>query len=72
LHNEELHILHASRNIIRQIRSRRMRRAGACGTHRVEGKLYRVLVGKPEERRPLPRPRRRWEDGIRRDLKEIG
>jgi hypothetical protein len=38
----------------------------------MEGKLYRVLVGKPEEKRPLPRPRRRWEDGIRRDLKEIG
>jgi hypothetical protein len=46
---------------------------GACGT-RIGGeiKVYRVLVGKPEGKRPLGRPRRRWEDGIRIDLREIG
>jgi hypothetical protein len=37
-----------------------------------EGKVYKVLVGKPEGKRPLGRPRRRWEDGIRMDLREIG
>jgi hypothetical protein len=37
-----------------------------------ERKLYKVLVGKPERKRPLGRPRRRWEDGIRMDLREIG
>jgi hypothetical protein len=42
---------------------------GACGTH---GRVYKVLVGKPEGKRPLGRPRHRWEDGIRIDLREIG
>jgi hypothetical protein len=46
---------------------------GACGTHgRGERKVYKVLVGKPEGKRPLGRPRRRWEDGIRMYLREIG
>jgi hypothetical protein len=46
---------------------------GACGTHgRGEKSVYKVLVGKPKGKRPLGRPRRRWEDGIRMDLREIG
>jgi hypothetical protein len=46
---------------------------GACGTlGRGERKVYRVLVGKPEGKRPLGRPRRRWKDGVKMDLKEIG
>jgi hypothetical protein len=44
----------------------------ACGTHRKERKMYRVLVGKPEGKRPLGKPRRRWEYGIRMDLGKIG
>jgi hypothetical protein len=45
---------------------------GACGTHGKERKVYKILVGKPEGKRPLGRPRRRWEGGIRIDLREIG
>jgi hypothetical protein len=45
---------------------------GACGTHGKEEKVCRVLVGKPEGKRPLERPRRRWEDAIKMDLREIG
>jgi hypothetical protein len=45
---------------------------GACGTHGEDRDVYKVLVGKPEGRRPLGRPRRRWEDGMRMDPKEIG
>jgi hypothetical protein len=44
----------------------------ACGTHGKEKILCKVLVGKPKGKRPLRRPRRRWEDGIRMDLREIG
>jgi len=72
LHNEELNVLHSSRNIIRVIRSRRMRWAGHA-THLAERRsVYRVLVGKPEGRRPLGRPRRRWEYNIKMDLQEVG
>jgi hypothetical protein len=45
---------------------------GACGTHGIGKKVYTVLVGKPGGKRPLERPRRRWKDGIRMDLREIG
>jgi hypothetical protein len=45
---------------------------GACGTRGRGDKIYKVLVGNPEGRRPLGRPRRRWEDGIRIDIREIG
>jgi hypothetical protein len=69
LHNEELHILYSSPNIIRQIRSRRMRRAGHVARMGEERKVYRVLVGKPGGKRRLGRQRRRWEDGIRMNLK---
>jgi hypothetical protein len=72
LHNEELHNLYSSPDIIRQVKSRRMRWAGHVARMGVERKVYIVLVGKPEGKRPLGRPRRRWEDGIRMDLREIG
>jgi hypothetical protein len=71
LHNEELHILYSSSNIIRQIKSGRMWWAGHVARMREERNVYRVLVGKPEGKRPLGRPRRRWEDGVRMDLREI-
>jgi hypothetical protein len=71
-HNEELHHLYSSPDIIRQDKSRRMRWAGHVARMREERKVYKVLVGKPEGKRPLGRPRRRWEDGIRMDLREIG
>jgi hypothetical protein len=64
--------LYSSPDIIRQIKSRRMRWAGHVARMGEGRNVYRVLVGKPEGRRPLGRPRRRWEDGIRMDLEEIG
>jgi hypothetical protein len=70
LHNEELHNLYP--DIIRQIKSRRMRLAGHMARMGEERKVHKVLMGKPEGKRPLGRPRRRWEDGIRMDLREIG
>jgi hypothetical protein len=72
LHNEELHNLYSSPNIIRQIKSRIMRWAGHVARMRDERNVYRVLMGKPEGKKPLGRPRRRWEDGIRMDLRKIG
>jgi hypothetical protein len=73
LHNEELHNWYSSPDIIRQVKSRRMRWAGYVARMGEERKVYyKVLVGKPEGRRPLGRPRRRWEDGVRMDLREIG
>jgi hypothetical protein len=68
LHNQELHNLYSSPNIIRMIKSRRMRWAG----HGEKGNAYRVLVGKAEGKRSLRRPRRRWVDNIKIDLREIG
>jgi len=70
--NEELHNLYSSPNIIRQIKSRRMRWAGHVACMGEERKVYEVLMGKPEGKRPLGRPRRKYEDGIRMDLGEIG
>jgi hypothetical protein len=67
LHNEELHNLYSSPNIIRTIKSRRMRWAG-MGEKR---NAYRIWVGKPEGRRLLGRPRCRWVDNIKMDLREI-
>jgi hypothetical protein len=71
LHNEELNDLLSSPNIIRVIKSRRMR--WAVHVERMgEGRgAYRVLVGRPEGRRPLGRPRHRWEDNIKMDLQEV-
>jgi hypothetical protein len=72
LHNDELHSLYSSPNIVRVIKSRRMRWAG-CVARMGEGRgVYRVSVGRPEGKRPLGRPRRRWEDNIKMDLMEIG
>jgi hypothetical protein len=65
LHNEEVHNLYSSPDIIRQIKSRRMRWAGHVACMGEERKVYTVLVGMPERKRPLGRPRHRWEDGIR-------
>jgi hypothetical protein len=71
LHNEELHNLYSSPSIIRMTKSRRMRWAGHVA--RIEAKMNacRILVGNPEGKRPLGRPRRRWVDNIKMDLTEI-
>jgi hypothetical protein len=69
LHNEELHILYSSPNIIRQTKSRIMRWAGHVVRMGEERNVYRVLMGNPEGKRALGRPRRRREDGIRMDLR---
>jgi len=71
LHNEELNYLYSSPNIVRVIKSRRMRWMGHV-VHMGEGRgMYRVLVGKPEGRRQLGRPRHRWKDNIKMDLQEV-
>jgi hypothetical protein len=72
LHNGELHNLYSSPDIIGQIKSRRMRWAGRVARMGEWRNVYRVLVGKPEGKSALERPRRRWEDGIKIDLREIG
>jgi hypothetical protein len=69
LHNEERHIFYSSPNIIRQIKSRIMRWAGYVACMGEGRNVYRVLMGKPEGKRPLGRPRHRWEDGMRLDLR---
>jgi hypothetical protein len=72
LHNEELNDLYSSPNIIRVIKSRRMRWAGHVASTGEKRGTYRILVGRPEGRRPLGRPRHRWEDNIKMDLQEVG
>jgi hypothetical protein len=72
LHKEEVHNLYSSPDITRQVKSRRMRWAGHVARMGEERKVYKVLVGKLEGNRPLGRPRRRWENGIRMGLREIG
>ena len=72
LHNEELNDLYSSPNIVRVIKSRRMRWAGHVARMGEERGVYRFLVGKPEGKRPLGRPRRRWVNNIRMDLQEVG
>jgi hypothetical protein len=64
--------LYSSLNIIRQIKSSRMRWAGHVAHRGGQSKVYRVLVGKPKGKSPLRRARQRWEDGIKMDLKENG
>ena len=71
LHNDERNDLYSSPNIVRVIKSRRMRWAGHVARMGEERGVYMVLVGKPEGRRPLGRPRHRWVDNIRMDLKEM-
>ena len=70
LHKKELNDLYCSPNIVRVIKSRRMRWAGHVACMGEERGVYRVLVGKLEGRRPLGRPRRRWVDNIRTDREE--
>jgi hypothetical protein len=72
LHNGELHNLYSSPDIIRQIKSRRMRWVGYVARMGEGRNVYRILVGKPEGKKPLVSPRRRWEDGIRMELRERG
>jgi hypothetical protein len=66
-----LHKLYSSPDIVRQIKSRRMRWAGHVARMGEGRNVYRVLMGKSEGKRPLERPRRRWEDGIKMGLREI-
>ena len=72
LHNEEPDDLYSSPNIVRAIKSRRMRWAGHVARMGEERVVYRVLVGRTEGRIPLGRPRRRWVDNIRTDIQEVG
>jgi hypothetical protein len=72
LHNGELHNFYSLPDIIRQVKSRRMGWSGHVARVKEGRNLYRDLVGKQEGKRPLERPRRRWEDGIKMDLREIG
>ena len=71
MNNEDLNDLYSSPNIVRGIKSRRMRWAGHVARMGEERGVYTVFVGKPERRRPLGRPRRRWVDNIRTDLQEV-
>jgi hypothetical protein len=71
LHNDELHSLYSSPNIVRVITSRRTRWAGHMARIGEERGVYRVLVGRSECKRSLGRPRRRWEDNIEMDLREM-
>jgi hypothetical protein len=71
LHNEDLRDLYSSPRIIRIIMSRRIRWAGHVARMREKRNAYRLLVGKPEGRRPLRRPRRRCVNNIRMDLGEV-
>ena len=71
-HNGKLHeISTLSTNIFRLTKSR-SRLGGACGTYDGQRGIYRVLMGKPEEKRTLGRPRRSWKDNIQTDVQEIG
>jgi hypothetical protein len=72
LHNDELHSLYSSPNIVRVIKSRRMRWARHVARMGEGRGVYRVLVGRPEGKRPLGRSRHRWEDNVKMDLREIG
>jgi hypothetical protein len=71
LHNE-VHGFYSSPSIVRVIKARRMRWAGHLARMGAVRGAYNILVGRPEGRRPLGRPRRRWEDNIKMDLREIG
>jgi hypothetical protein len=72
LHNEELHNLYSSPNIVRVIKSRRMKWPGHVACVRGGRGVYRVLVGRPKGTRPLGRPRHRWEDNIKMNHRERG
>jgi hypothetical protein len=72
LHNEELNSLYSSPNIIRVIKSRKMKWAGHVARMRERRGRYRILLGKPERKSPLARPMLRWKRNIRMDLQEEG
>jgi hypothetical protein len=72
VHNEELHNLYSSPSIIRVFKLRRMRWAGHVERMGEKRNACRILVGKPEGKRPLGRPRRKWMDNSKMDLREIG
>jgi hypothetical protein len=72
LHNEELNDLYSLPNIVQVVKSRRMRWAGHVVRMGEDRVVHRVVVGKPEGKMPLGRPRRRWEDNIKMDLQEVG
>ena len=72
LHNEELNDLYSSPNIVWVIKSKRMRWAGHVARMEECRGVHKVLVGKPEGKKPLRRPRRRWEDNIKMGLQEVG
>jgi hypothetical protein len=72
MHNEELYNLYSSPNIIRMIKSRRMRWAGHMARIEEKRNAYNILVGKPEGKRPLGNPRCSWEDNIKIDLTQNG
>jgi hypothetical protein len=72
LHNDDLHSLYSAPNIVRVIKSRRMRLTGHVTRMGKRRGVYRVLVGRPKGKRPLGRPRRRWEDNIKLGLRELG
>jgi hypothetical protein len=72
LHNEELHNLYSSPNIIRMIKSRRIKMVGHAARIGEKKTAYGILVGKPERKRSMRIPRRRWADNIKIDLREIG
>jgi hypothetical protein len=72
LHNEELNKLYSLPNVVRVVKSRRMRWAGHVTRLVEERGVHRVLVGKSEGKRPLGRPRRRWEDNIKMAVQEVG
>jgi hypothetical protein len=71
LHNDELNSLYSSPNIVRVIKSRRMRWAGHVARMGEGRGVYKVLVGRPEDKRPLGRRRLRWEDNIKMDLSQM-
>jgi hypothetical protein len=72
LHDEELSDLYSLPNIVRVVKSRRMRWAGHVARMGEGSGVHRVLVRKPEGKRPIGRPRRRWEDNVKMDLQEVG
>jgi hypothetical protein len=72
LHNDELHSLYSSPNIVMVIKSRRMRWTGHVARTGRGRNIYRVLVGEPKGKRPLERAMCRWEDNIKMDLREVG
>ena len=72
LHNEKLNDLYCSPNTVQVTKSRRMNWMGHVARVGERRGVYRVLVGKPEGKKPLGRPRHRWEDNIKMDLQEVG